>query len=33
VFNISGADAQEVADQAIKKLELMMKKNGAMVRI
>lgn len=33
VFNISGADAQQVADQAIKKLELMMKRNGSTVRI
>jgi hypothetical protein len=33
VFNISGPDAGQVADQAIKKLELMMKKNGAVTRI
>lgn len=33
IFNISGPDAGEVADQAIKKLELMMKKNGAVTRI
>jgi hypothetical protein len=33
VFNISGPDAGQVADQAIKKLELLMKKNGAVTRI
>ena len=32
-FNISGPNADQVADQAIKKLELLMKKNGAVTRV
>lgn len=32
-FHISGADAKQVADEAVKKLELMMKRNGSTVRI
>ena len=33
IFNISGVDAEEAANHAVKKIELLMKKKGAVTRI